>query len=327
VSLIDEALKRARLDAARQDAARQDARQTAAAAGSGAGGFASPWAHMPPARHRPFLDLRRTGPAAAMVVSLLVGAMGIVLFVRAPHGAASAANRSVGEEPARQAADGGAPAAAVAGSRLGRGGQDAATTPGGGEEASRRQERLAPPPSRPAQAAAEAVRSPAPAKAPPSDVPQRISPVRQPGASQAAAPPSAIQASDAAPSQQASQAASGAQTLPIPQLPPVDSSREAVPPPLPLPTTVAGAQPASAGAAGGEAPAAGATYVGEVKLGDGGAVKLSGIAFSDASPVAVINGKVLGPGEGVGDVTVDRIEPERVTLRLRSGVVFYLRPN
>jgi hypothetical protein len=43
--------------------------------------------------------------------------------------------------------------------------------------------------------------------------------------------------------------------------------------------------------------------------------------------VAVLNGKVLGPGQGLDQVTVDRIEPERVTLRLRSGIVFYLRLN
>jgi hypothetical protein len=71
----------------------------------------------------------------------------------------------------------------------------------------------------------------------------------------------------------------------------------------------------------------GGTYVGEVLLADGSAVKLSGIAYSDASPVAVINGKVLGPGQGVDDVTVDKIEPERVTLRHRTGILFYLRPN
>jgi hypothetical protein len=43
--------------------------------------------------------------------------------------------------------------------------------------------------------------------------------------------------------------------------------------------------------------------------------------------VAVINGKVLGPGQGVDAVTVDKIEPNRVTLRHRSGLLFYLRLN
>ncbi len=71
----------------------------------------------------------------------------------------------------------------------------------------------------------------------------------------------------------------------------------------------------------------GGTYVGEVKLADGSSVKLSGIAWSDASPAAVINGKVVGQGQGVDDVTVDRIEPDRVALRHRSGALFYLRLN
>jgi hypothetical protein len=62
-----------------------------------------------------------------------------------------------------------------------------------------------------------------------------------------------------------------------------------------------------------------------VKLPDGSSIKLSGIAYSAASPVAVINGKVLGPGQGFDQVTVDKIEPGRVTMRHRSGALFYLR--
>ena len=71
----------------------------------------------------------------------------------------------------------------------------------------------------------------------------------------------------------------------------------------------------------------GGTYVGEVKLADGSLVKLSGIAWSNASPVAMINGKLIGPGQGVDQVTVDKIERDRVTLRHRSGALFYLRLN
>ncbi|HLX08737.1 MAG TPA: hypothetical protein VKY89_12830, partial [Thermoanaerobaculia bacterium] len=94
----------------------------------------------------------------------------------------------------------------------------------------------------------------------------------------------------------------------------------------------AGAAPVQAtapgrGAATAPTMADGGTYVGEVKLADGSLVKLSGIAWSDASPVAVINGRVIGPGQGVDEVTVDKIEPGRVTLRHRSGALFYLRLN
>jgi hypothetical protein len=69
----------------------------------------------------------------------------------------------------------------------------------------------------------------------------------------------------------------------------------------------------------------GGSYSGEVKLPDGSSIKLSGIAYSAASPVAVINGKVLGPGQGFDQVTVDKIEPGRVTMRHRSGALFYLK--
>jgi len=86
----------------------------------------------------------------------------------------------------------------------------------------------------------------------------------------------------------------------------------------------ASAAPAAAGAMA-RTMADGGTYVGEVKLADGGSVKLSGIAWSDVSPVAMINGKLLGPGQGDDEVTVDKIEPDRVTLRHRSGALFYLR--
>ena len=71
----------------------------------------------------------------------------------------------------------------------------------------------------------------------------------------------------------------------------------------------------------------GGSYVGEVKLADGSSVKLSGIVWSDVSPVAVINGKLVGPGQAVDQVTVDKIEPGRVTLRHQSGALFYLRLN
>jgi hypothetical protein len=84
---------------------------------------------------------------------------------------------------------------------------------------------------------------------------------------------------------------------------------------------------AAAAAAAVRTMADGGTYVGEVKMADGSLVKLSGIAWSDASPVAMINGKLIGPGQGVDQVTVDKIERDRVTLRHRSGALFYLRLN
>ena len=80
MSLIDEALKRARLDAARQDAARQAG--GGAGAGGPRGGFASPWTHMEQSRGRRRSEARRIAAVAAMALSLLAGAAGSVLFFR-----------------------------------------------------------------------------------------------------------------------------------------------------------------------------------------------------------------------------------------------------
>ena len=67
----------------------------------------------------------------------------------------------------------------------------------------------------------------------------------------------------------------------------------------------------------------GKTFVRTVPLGEGLAIDLDGIVFSDTNPVAVIGGKVLGPGGIVDDFQVVRIEANRVTLRGR-GVTIYV---
>jgi len=51
-------------------------------------------------------------------------------------------------------------------------------------------------------------------------------------------------------------------------------------------------------------------------------VKLNGIAFSQDRPVAVLDGRVMGPGESIQGFTVVSIESGRVTLQGHGTTVF-----
>jgi cytoskeletal protein RodZ len=66
----------------------------------------------------------------------------------------------------------------------------------------------------------------------------------------------------------------------------------------------------------------GRTYVGEVAIPDGGKVTLEGIVWSEANPVALINGKVLPPGGIVEEFTIASIQPDRVELKGRGITIF-----
>ena len=57
------------------------------------------------------------------------------------------------------------------------------------------------------------------------------------------------------------------------------------------------------------------TYVREAPLPDGGTLRLNGIAFSSAQPVALINDKVLARGESYNGFLVTDIQPNLVELR------------
>ena len=63
------------------------------------------------------------------------------------------------------------------------------------------------------------------------------------------------------------------------------------------------------------------TYVREVPLPDGGMLRLSGIAFSAAQPVALINDKVLAKGESYQGFLVADIQANLVELR-GNGMTF-----
>jgi hypothetical protein len=64
------------------------------------------------------------------------------------------------------------------------------------------------------------------------------------------------------------------------------------------------------------------TYVGEVTAPDGAKIELGGIVYSESNPVALINGKVLGPGAMVEEFTIVSIQPDRVELRGRGITMF-----
>jgi hypothetical protein len=55
---------------------------------------------------------------------------------------------------------------------------------------------------------------------------------------------------------------------------------------------------------------------------DGAKIELGGIVFSETNPVALINGKVLGPGATVEEFTIVSIQPDRVELRGRGITMF-----
>jgi hypothetical protein len=63
-------------------------------------------------------------------------------------------------------------------------------------------------------------------------------------------------------------------------------------------------------------------YVGFVPLPDGGAVTLNGIAYSEQNPIAVLDGRVVGPGESVQGFVVVAIERRQVKLEGHGQVVY-----
>ena len=64
------------------------------------------------------------------------------------------------------------------------------------------------------------------------------------------------------------------------------------------------------------------TYVGEVTAPDGAKIELGGIVYSETNPIALINGRVLGPGAVIEEFTIVSIQPDRVELRGRGITMF-----
>jgi hypothetical protein len=63
------------------------------------------------------------------------------------------------------------------------------------------------------------------------------------------------------------------------------------------------------------------TFVRVAQLADGGQIHLGGIAWSQTAPLAYVNGRLLGVGESVAGLTVERIERDRVVLSGPGGRV------
>jgi len=118
--------------------------------------------------------------------------------------------------------------------------------------------------------------------------------------------------------------------VPVQTIPPVvetpapvtaDEARLAPPPvptpaPSPPPTVAAPIRaPAPPPTASNGGPEDGKSYVNEVPIPGGGVVKLNGIAYSPDHPIAVLDGRVVAPGEVVQGFTVLEIQADHVTLQ------------
>ena len=98
---------------------------------------------------------------------------------------------------------------------------------------------------------------------------------------------------------------------PPPEPVPTPEPAAPVPPPVPTPEPTPAPTPAPEIR----------TYVREIPLPDGGTLRLNGIAFSAAQPVALINDKVLAKGESYQGFLVTDIQSNLVELRNDGTIV------
>jgi hypothetical protein len=259
MSLISDALKKARQEAARQDALRQGVPYAMGAADA-------------PARRAPWLSL-----LAGLGAGCLLAGIVFVFAYIAGWGPFRKVETRVAQTPAAAAPVQPVPAPSVA--------------------------QPAPPPETPAAKPQEAppaavtVTPPAPKPEPPRRDPEPA-PVQEPPARRPAPEPAA--------------------PAPIPT-----SEAE---PLVPAPAPVTPAAPASQPSAPAPAPSGGLeegkVYPGEVPVPGGGSLKLNGIAYSPDHPIAVLGGRVIGPGESVQGFTVVEILADRVKLQGHGATVF-----
>ena len=271
MSLIDEALKKARLESARKEADRRGFPSPAATAGLPGRPVARRW-------RRPLV----AGLAIGGGVAALATGLGLYLA----------------RESARPTAGTSAPPATAT---------EAETRPGPADQAPAVAEEAPPPPAPTTAAAAE------PAPEPP------------PSPTDSAAGPTAPEAEvvDAPPPE-----------VPIPLGALATASA-----PAELAAAGASSPPDASGGTGAAGPAGrrravgavkrgaddeGAIYRREAPIAGGGKLVLSGIAWRETDPVAVLNGQVLGAGEGVEGYVIVAIERDRVHLRGPDGDVTLL---
>jgi len=100
-------------------------------------------------------------------------------------------------------------------------------------------------------------------------------------------------------------------------VPPVSAPKT---PPLPPAAIAPSASPAPQQPA--RAPADGRTYYGQVPLPGGRKIELGGIVFSEESPTALVNGRVVRSGSFVEGYEVTRILPDRVELTGNGTTIF-----
>lgn len=280
MSLIDEALKRARAEAVRQDAAQRSA--------------ASRWV--------PSYPLTRRRPRTSLWIGVAAGCLAAGVAVGVGVGMSGFGGRDGGEreEGARRGGaerkeaqvrrEGAGPQGLRGdGSASGADGRPGAGTLGepAGEQAPTADQRQ---PGPPAPATAPG-RAPSPGGQP---APQGTGDRRSGPASSLPSPSSPRPVEPSRPP--------SASTPPgdIPQTPPAAPQQAA--PASPAPGSAPQPLPSTA------------TYVRRASLPDGGALELGGIAFSAAQPVALLNGRVVGVGEVVEGMTVVSIAPGRVDL-------------
>ena len=255
MSLISDALKKARQEAARQDAQRQRAPFAVGAAES-------------PDRRNPLLPLLAGLGAGCLIAGLLLAV-------------AWSSGWGPFSKPARQSEK--VAAAAPASPPVTRG----ATEPAAAQSP-----------------ALPAVATPAPhqtaAPTPPASIAEtrpQPSAVTRPAAAEE--PPAGRSASAPPASAPAEERAPAAPALPVPARP-----SPAAPP------------------QGAAALVDGQTYAGEVPVPGGGTVKLNGIVFTQDQPVAMLDGRVMGPGEIIQGFTIAAIEAGRVKLQGYGTTVF-----
>lgn len=106
-----------------------------------------------------------------------------------------------------------------------------------------------------------------------------------------------------------------APTLDPPPAPPAPAEEQRPTPPPPIAATPPPPQ-------GATDLVDGQTYAGEVPVPGGGTVKLNGIAYSQEHPIAVLDGRVMAPGEMIQGFTLVAIETGRVKLQGYGATVF-----
>ncbi len=151
--------------------------------------------------------------------------------------------------------------------------------------------------------------APKPVPEPPKREPEAVRPTPQPQTPVVIAPHPAPEAARATP--------------PVVTAAPAPQPAAEAPAPAPAPVQAAPA-PAPSAPEGGLIE--GSTYNGDLPVPGGGSVKLNGIVYSPDHPIAVLDGRVMGPGENVQGFTVVAIESGRVKLQ-GHGATVYLAPK